>query len=216
MRSSARAWLCVVVCGLVVGGLGVQLAGSAAGAVPRASARRVAEVKRADRGLEAGAELRSWLSARVFRGAAVHVAGVGRRAPFGRLGSQVTSMRRADSDTYLAASGKLVTKIYPSAVNYRGRGGRYVPINARLVRRSGRYVQAANDLGIALPATAAQPARLGRGRDALAVSVVGGQGAAMVRGTTQTFAHILSGDESVVHVAAWRAGVAGHAAGRGR
>jgi hypothetical protein len=71
-----------------------------------------------------------------------------------RVGAQVLRLRRRDSDTFWSGSGRLVTRVYATPVNYRTATGRYVPINTTLSRAgSGSgFVQAGNDLGVRLPA----------------------------------------------------------------
>ena len=97
-------------------------------------------------------------------------------------------LRRADSDTYVAGSGRLVTKIYPYPVNYRTSSGAFAPIDAGLVASGSSYGQKANDLGVQLPQSAADPAKVSTGGGSLALSLSGVSGTGTVSGSTEKFA----------------------------
>ncbi len=111
-----------------------------------------------------------------------------------RVGAEVPWLRRAESDTFVAGSGRLVTKIYPLPVNYRTSTGSFAPINAGLVASgSSGYVQQANNLGVVLPASAADPAQVGEQAGSLSVGLVGASGAGTVSGTSVSFPNALPG-----------------------
>ena len=97
-------------------------------------------------------------------------------------------MRRADADTFLAGDGRLVSKIYPFAVNYRSSAGSFAPIDPRLVRSGNGYVQAANNLGLRLPAVASGPVSVRNRGGAVAFSLAGARGEGAVVGSTERFA----------------------------
>lgn len=45
-----------------------------------------------------------------------------------------------------------MTRLYPKAINFRGRGGRWQTIDSRLVLRGDRWINRANRYNVALPA----------------------------------------------------------------
>lgn len=80
-------------------------------------------------------------TSRELRASVLRTRHADRSAPPVRAGAEVPWLRRADSDTFVAGSGRLVTKIYPSAVNYRTASGSFAPIDRTLVPSGSGYVQ---------------------------------------------------------------------------
>jgi hypothetical protein len=128
-------------------------------------------------------------------------------------------MRHADSNTFLAGDGRLVTKIYPFAVNYPTRSGAMAAIDTRLVPSAGGFAQAANDLGLRFPGMAAGRLTVSGQADSVSLSLLGASGNGSVSGSVETFANVLSGVSlsysSLDWGAGWRATLSDAAAHRG-
>ena len=175
-------------------------AGVMGGGAPAAGARVGGHAARASAAVAHPRGLRSALgrtsrSAAQLRTSSRRVPGVRKADAVAKPGGEVVSLRRRDSDTFLAGDGRLVTRIYPSAVNYPTKSGALAPINTALVTDSSGsgYAQKANGLGVVLPKNAKDPASLSDSGGGLSVSVKGAKGSGVVSGSGETFAGALSG-----------------------
>jgi len=159
-------------------------------------------------------------STREFRAAARHTAGARAGRLPAHVGAKVPWLSRADSNTFEARSGHMVTRIYPFPVNYRDRAGHFVPVRTTLVPAHGGYAQRANNLGIRLPAVASDPARIGHaGGRVLSFSLLSAGGHGLIRGTSEHFASTSRGlglsYQSLSSGIAWTAQTSAAASGRG-
>jgi RHS repeat-associated protein len=118
--------------------------------------------------------------------------GARRGHPLVHLGAAVPWLRRADSNTFMAGAGRLVTRVYPEPINYRN-GKRFVPIQTRLVSAAGRYVQAANGLGVSFPGLAGGAVRLRDGYGTVSLQVLGARGRGSVSKYSERFTGALPG-----------------------
>ncbi|MGH3602071.1 MAG: RHS repeat-associated core domain-containing protein [Pseudonocardiaceae bacterium] len=110
-----------------------------------------------------------------------------------KAGRKVPWLSRADSNTFVAGSGHLAAKIYPFPVNYRSAAGKWTAINTGLRTSGSGYGQRANDLGVRLPRSAAEPARVADRSGGLSFGLAGAAGIGRVAGTTDRFTGALSG-----------------------
>lgn len=127
LRRRARLAL---LAGLVVAGL---LAAGNVGA--GASARHATKARQHPAGLFAGGRRGFTPTARQLWGSAGRTAHAVRSQAPVRSGTELPWLRRADSQTFEARSGRLMTRIYPFDVNYRTPRGSFARINTHLVRR---------------------------------------------------------------------------------
>lgn len=197
------------VCALLLLGSGAAIAVSH----PRVPAHR-------SPGVSAGGRAGFSPTAREVRAAALHTAyAAGHGALPIRAGAELPWLRRANADTYQAGSGRLTTRIYPTAVNYRTAHGAFAPIDTTLVARGVGLAQRANDLGVVLPRAAAGMVRVGGRTDRLEFAVPGASGAAAVSGSVERFASSGSGlalaYSSQSTGVGWQATVPAGQAGRG-
>lgn len=169
---------------VAVGLVALGIAGSGAGASPKRAPRRVGHP---DGGFVP--------SRGGFSASARELSASARRAPRAKrvgapvtAGAEVPGLRRADSDTFVAGSGRLVTKIYPSVVNYRTPSGSFAAIKPGLTASASGYRQRANNLGVVLPKAASQLARVSDAGGGLMFGLQGATGLGSVSGTTDTFA----------------------------
>ena len=197
-------------------GLGVFLGGVGSAGAKAPRARRVVD-RPASLPFSGRGGVASGASA--LRGSSLKVPGARRFAPVVRVGAQVASLRRADSDTFLAGDGRLLTKIYPFAVNYRTGSGVMAPIDSRLLAAGGGFAQAANDLGLRFPGAASGAVRASGRTGGVSVALLGGSGRGSVSGSVERFGSASSGValsySSLAWGAGWRASLSGVAAGRG-
>src|SRR6185312_888823 len=105
-----------------------------------------------------------------------------------RSGMELPWLRRADSQTFEARSGRLMTRIYPFDVNYRTPRGSFARINSQLVRRRRGYVQRANNLGVTLPLSARGAGKVSVRSGGLSFALSGASGSARVSGRSERFA----------------------------
>jgi RHS repeat-associated protein len=161
-----------------------------------------------------------------FRPSAVSMGARSLRVPGGRgqspvttVGGEVPWLRRADADTFMAGSGRLMTKIYPFAVNYRTASGAFSPIDNQLVASGSGYAQKANDLGVLLPGTAAGQAKVSDSSGSLAFGLSGATGTGSVSGAVEKFSAVSPGVDlrysSLNSGIGWEATVSGAAASHG-
>lgn len=127
-------------------------------------------------------------SSRELRGSLLRTRHANRSAPPVRVGAEVPWLRRAASETFVAGSGRLVTKISPFAVNYRTASGSFAPIDPRLVPSGSGFAQKANDLGVLLPEEASSPARVANAGGGLTFAPEGVSGVGSVSGRVERFA----------------------------
>jgi RHS repeat-associated protein len=158
-------------------------------------------------------------SVREFQADARHTAGARGGAVPQRVGAKLPWMSRADSNTFEARSGRLVTRIYPFPVNYRVRSRRFTAIHTDLVATAGGFRQQANDLGVRLPAVAGGAARLKARAGALSFSLAGARGRGVATGSVERFGAAGRGlglsYESLSSGIAWQARTSAAATGRG-
>jgi RHS repeat-associated protein len=157
---------------------------------------------------------------RTLQASARKIPGARHGAPPARLGAAVPWLRRADSNTFMAGGGRLVTRVYPQPINYRARGGHFLPIQNRLVRSGGRYVQAANGLGISFPGSAGGAVRLHDNMGTVSLGLVGARGRAQVSNYDEQFAGALPGVKNLSFSSlstgfGWKARVSSTSATRG-
>ena len=129
----------------------------------------------------------------------MHTAGaVSSQAPV-KVGAEVPWLRKADSDTFLAGSGRLVTRIYPQPVNYKTSAGSFAPIDSSLVASGSGWAQKANDLGVLLPGDASGAARVSDAAGGLSFSLVGASGVGSVSGQVESFPSAVAGGGSLAY-----------------
>ncbi len=145
-------------------------------------------VRREPSGLFAGGRGGFSPTPRQLRGSELRIPRVHGVATPMRAGTEVARLRRVNSDTFLAGSGRLVTRVYPFAVNYRTASGAFARIDGRLRPSGSGYAQRANDLGVRLPATASSLARVSDAAGGLAFGLSGAAGTGRVSGRVETFA----------------------------
>jgi hypothetical protein len=130
-----------------------------------------------------------------------------------KAGAEVPWLRRANADTFVAGSGRLMTRIYPFAVNYRTSAGSFAPINTALKPAGAGFVQRANDLGVSLPKSASAPARVSDRAGSLSFGLVGASGTRRVTGQVETFSAAGGGTglafDSMSSGVGWKASAAG-------
>jgi YD repeat-containing protein len=122
-----------------------------------------------------------------------HLPGARGHSPVTKIGARVKWLDKANSNTYVAGSGHLATKVYPLAVNYRTRKGAFSTINPRLVRAGHVLRERANNLGVRVPMNANRALHVGgRGR-ALSIKLAGASGAGHLAGMTETYGRVEPG-----------------------
>jgi RHS repeat-associated protein len=136
-----------------------------------------------------------------------------------KAGAKLPWLSRADSNTFMAGSGRLVTRIYPTVVNYRKASGSFAAISSKLVSSASGYQQQANDLGVVLPRSAAGQVRVSGSGGGLTFGLLSSSGLGKVSGSTEQFRDALSGVDlaysSQNSGIGWQASLSAAAASRG-
>ena len=176
--------------GLLAGALCLLLGGVAWAAGSHARPRRLSAPTVGVGSAAAGSR-----SARALRGSWIKTRGVVRSQAPVTAGAELPWLRKADSRTFVAGSGRLVTRIYPFAINYRTGKHEFSAINPDLVATGAGYRQAANGLGITLPQSASGGVHVGTGASALSFGLAGAFGRGVVSGAVERFADAGSGIE---------------------
>lgn len=112
------------------------------------------------------------------------------------VGSEVASLRTADSRTYVGAGGTLVAHVYPGRVNYRDASGAWRPVDNSLVVNPAGFANAGNRFRVQLPSMlSAAPVRVSDGSRWVSFSLDGGVGfgAPVSSGSSETYAAALPG-----------------------
>ena len=158
-------------------------------------------------------------TAREVAGSARRAGRSGRSGLPVRVGARLGWLSRATSSTFVAGSGRLVTRIYSVPVNYKTSRGSFAAIDDGLVATASGWRQRANDLGVRLPRSATQPARLSVAAGGLALRLAGSAGRGVTSGTVDRFMAARPGVDlayrSQTTGIGWQASVSSAEAGRG-
>ncbi len=107
------------------------------------------------------------------------------------VGSEVVSLRTADSRTFVGSDGTLVAHVYQGRVNYQDAAGAWHRIDNRLVSGPAGFTNAANRFRVELPRmSGSAPVRVSDGSRWVSFSLDGatGLGAPVLSGSSETYA----------------------------
>ena len=112
------------------------------------------------------------------------------------VGSEIPSLRTADSKTFVGADGTRVARLYQGPVNYEDGSGAWQPIDNSLVSGPDGFTNAANRFQVQLPGMLGfAPVRLSDGSQWVSFSLDGasGVGVSVPSGSSATYASALRG-----------------------